>query len=427
MIALLLAAALLAQDGRRIPIKWRDGAEETVELLEHDARGMKVRVTGVAYPVWVPFADLDPRTAEATRRQLGGAVPAAAPSGGLTVPGLRLELDSGLVEGVELPSADPALLRLQTAAGVREIPRKEVRRTEAAHLDLRAIYTVEEIVAQFRERFHPATPEQWAAMAAELARAGLGDRALKALRIVAILKEPRGPERGLMEALGRLSAGLSDAEARGAAGRLQEACVTGDYDAALEQLGVIERRPAGEAAAEEWRRVKAEIVVLRGASGEARLQAEWGRAIELELMRLATAPAIGAAEADRFVSEQLMKEAGAKVAERLGYTRGDPAVTEAWGRRPSGARLIHSYGPSTLLLEAAAPTAEEWWGRAAPEERMNYLKGRHIERDREVVRREQKNCPSCGARGTVRGGGAGAPVVCPGCSGARAWRVLVYR
>ena len=174
-------------------------------------------------------------------------------------------------------------------------------------------------------------------------------------------------------------------------------------------------------------RIKTEIVVLRNLTNETRLQSEWLTALDAELMRVATDGAVGFAEADLYVRTRLMKDAERRVAERLGFTVGDPGVADAWRRRPSAQSKVHSYGPATFLIGAVAARQEQAWGEAAPEERFAYLKGLHVELHRSVDRVEAKNCSTCGARGTVRGTSLGSTAPCPVCRGAQTYRVLVYR
>lgn len=431
MIALLLTALLSIQDGRRLTVKYLDGAEETVEVLDHDSRGFRARLEGVDYDVWINFTDLDPRTVAATRQLLAGESPAVAPRRGIVVPGIRVTLDDGFVEGVRLPTGDANSIHVKTAAGTRVIARTDARRIEDVDVDMRGVYSPDEIYAKLFEQFHPSTADAWSALGLELNRAGLGDRALKAFRIASVLTEPQVPEHGLYEAVGRLYEAMIDVTAREAVGRMQDASHGGDYDAALARVHEVERmlRDVGgqRAALDELSRIKTEIVVLRNLTNETRLQNEWLTGLDAELMRVATDGAVSFAEADLYVRSKLMKDAERRVAERLGFTVGDPVVADAWRRRPQAQSKVHSYGAASFLNDAGAGRRETWWGEAAPEDRFAYLKGLHIELDRSVERVEAKNCSTCGARGTVRGATAGSNVPCPVCLGAQTFRVLVYR
>jgi hypothetical protein len=236
------------------------------------------------------------------------------------------------------------------------------------------------------------------------------------------------PEHGLYEAVGRLYAAMVDVTVREAVGQMQESSHVGDYEAALASVREVERLlGGGGAAAEELARIKTEIVVLRNLTHETRLQNEWLTAIDAELMRLATDGAVSFAEADLTARTKLMADAERRVAERLGFTVGDPVVSDAWRRRPQAQSKLHSYGAASFLSEAGTGRQELWWGEAAPEERFAYLKGLHIELHRSVERVEAKNCSTCGARGTVRGATMGSTAPCPVCRGAQTFRVLVYR
>lgn len=430
-MTLLLLATLALQDGRRITIKYVDGAEETVEVIAHDARGMRARIEGVDYDVWINYTDLDPRTVAATKQLLAGASPAVAPRRGIFVPGVRVTLDDGVVEGVRLPTTDANAIHVKTASGTHVIARTDARRIEDVDVDMRLVYTPDEIYAKLFEQFHPSRPAEWSALGQELNRAGLGDRALKAFRIAGVLGEPQVPEHGLYEAVGRLYAAMIDVTAREAVGRMQEASHLGDFETALARVHEVDRmlRESGRdgAALDELARIKTELVVLRGLSNETRLQNEWLTALDAELMRVATDGAVGFAEADLYVRTKLMKEAERRVAERLGFTVGDPVVADAWRRRPTAQSKVHSYGSASFLTGAGPARQEAWWGEAAPEERFAYLKGLHVESHRSVSRAEAKNCSTCGARGTVRGATLGSSVPCPVCLGAQTFRVLVYR
>lgn len=429
MTGLLLA---LCQDGRRITLKYRDGAQETVTVLKHDARGMMVHMDGIDYDVWIDFGDLDPRTVTATRQMLTGTTRPVPARRGLMVMGVRITLDDGVVEGLELPTSDAVEVRIKTSQGTRVIPRVDIRGMERVDVDMRLIYSPEEIYRKLFERFRPNKVEDWDSLGRELNRAGLGDRALQVFRIVTILKRPQVPEYGLYQSLGRLYLVLVDLTAREAVGRMQEASFVGDFDSALERVREVERilrvAQGGRRALEELLRVKTEIVVLRRLSTEGRLQSEWQSTIDALLMRIATDGAQGFAEADLYVRKRLMEDAEKRVADRLHFTPGDPVVADAWRRRPARQRLIHSYGSATVLLGRSSPNAsEDWWSRAAPEDRMAYLKGLHVELHRTVLREDAKNCPTCGARGSIRGSTPNSTITCPSCFGAQKYRVLVYR
>ena len=303
MIALLLLLSTAAQDGRHITVKFLDGAEETVEVIEHNARGLRARLEGVDYEVWINFSDLDPRTVAATRQLLAGASPAVAPRRGILVPGVRVTLDDGFVEGVRLPTSDANALHVKTAAGTRAIALTDARKIEDVDVDMRSVYSPEEIYEKLFEQFHPSRPEAWSALGQELNRAGLGDRALKAFRIARVLTEPQIPEHGLYEAVGRLYEEMIDVTSREAVGRMQEASYVGDYDSALARVQEVERllRESGAKGAglDDLARIKTEIVVLRNLTNETRLQSEWLTALDAELMRVATDGAVGFAEIGR--------------------------------------------------------------------------------------------------------------------------------
>jgi hypothetical protein len=131
---------------------------------------------------------------------------------------------------------------------------------------------------------------------------------------------------------------------------------------------------------------------------------------------------ISFADARGYVEGPMSNEVFAHVRWRFNFTPDDPAVKQAWDRRPADAFFKHSYDDASwFVLKPEARSAADWWAAASDESRYKLLKGLYVEKHLHVTLAELKSCGTCGGTGLVDN------AVCPACAGLKQQRVLIYR
>jgi hypothetical protein len=405
-------------------VRFLDGRAELAEVVGKDADGVTLRLAGLPRPVKFPWWQIDPADAARLRGE-GAGSPIPGP-GDLTVPGVRIRtIDNKTYEGILQPGAPAGQLSIRGPEGRVQVPLASVLSRDDVRLELRLVYSAEEIVALLTGRLRPSTAEDYDKLGAELQRARLEERAAGAFRMAELLRHPEWPEARICADLARLRERIEDLAVRRAVMQSQEGALAGDYDAAVTALDEAERAVGAgpEALLAELRRLRSQVHALRGRAREERLVAEGWRTMEALLKAKAMDRALAYAAARAHVEERLLPELLAELRRRFNFTPDDDAVRTAWEARPADAAFKHSTGEgSWLFLGADRRSPEAWWSAADDATRYLVLKGHFIEKRLKVVRTELKSCSGCGGTG-LDGKGS----VCPACLGLKAHRVLIYR
>lgn len=422
-IALAFAVRLSAQEAPE-RVRFLDGKAELCEVVGKDSDGVVLRLAGLPRPLKFAWWQIDPEDAARLRGE-GAASPIPGP-GDLTVPGVRVRTIEGRTyEGILQPGAPAGQLWIRGPEGRATIALSSVLAREEVRLEMRLVYSAEEIVALLTGRLRPSTAEDYDKLGAELQRAKLEERAAGAFRMAELLRHPEWPEAKICADLARLRERIEDLAVRRAVMLSQEGTLAGDYDAAVAALDEAERAAgaAPEALLAEIRRLRSQVHALRGRAREERLVAEGWRTMEALLKARAMDRALGYAQARAVVEERLLPELIDELRRRFNFTPEDPAAKLAWESRPGDAAFKHSVGEGTwLFLAPDRRSPESWWQGADDAARYRVLKGHFIEKHLQVVRSELKSCSGCGGTGLDGKGAA-----CDACQGLKAHRVLIYR
>lgn len=405
-------------------VRFLDGRAELAEVAGKDADGVTLRLAGLPRPVKFPWWQIDPADAARLRGE-GTGSPIPGP-GDLTVPGVRIRtVDGKTFEGILQPGAPAGQLWIRGPEGRAAVPLASVLARDDVRLEMRLVYSAEEIVALLTGRLRPSTAEDYDKLGAELQRAKLEERAAGAFRMAELLRHPEWPEARICADLARLRERIEDLAVRRAVMLSQEGTLAGDYDAAVTALDEAERAvgPGPEALLAELRRLRSQVHALRGRAREERLVAEGWRTMEALLKAKAMDRAVGYAQARAHVEERLLPELLAELRKRFNFTPDDDALRAAWEARPGDAAFKHSTGEgSWLFLGADRRAPEAWWSEADDAARYRVLKGHFVEKHLKVLRTELKSCSGCGGTGLDGKGSA-----CAACMGLKAHRVLIYR
>jgi hypothetical protein len=427
-----LPLAVLAQDGQKgetIRVRFLDKHEETVEVIDWNAKGLTLRLKDVPKPVFFEWWKLDPATAEALqRRYLGKTEGPADP--GLTLEGVRVRTANRVVEGVPIPDAPPDELRIRNAEGVWTFKLADVLSKETVRLRLTQVYTPNELYKILLDRLQPVEPVEWDKLAAELIRIGLPDRAEPVIRIGELLRRPELPEGKLYRDLVKLRERLDDLSLKKSVFQVQEQFLAGRYQESIEAVESLEKAVTDEALLADLRRVRTELQMLRDQSRDEQIIAEWFRTIDILLRSRAFDRAVSYRDAAEYVKSRMADEVLKAVSDRFGITKGDGSAKIVWEGRSPKVILKHSYGEASwVVARPELGNVEPWWTAADDAARYAVLKGLAIETHFRVVRVGEKNCPTCGGEGAVDR--AKYPNVlagvCPSCRGLKHERTVFYR
>ncbi len=346
---------------------------------------------------------------------------------GVTVPGVRITTREGRIyEGLLLPGPPRGDLRLKNVEGTFVIAEESIQSREEALLDLRRVYLPDEVLGILMGRIMPATPEDFDRLGTELLRVKLRERAVSAFRMAEMLRHPDASEARLHAELVKLRDRIGDLALRRTVYQAQESCLSGDYAAAVAQIGEVERTlvslPDALELLAEVRRLRTQVEEGRGRARDEGIVEETRCIIDASLKSLAMDRGLPLAAARAQVVESLPGEVLERVRRRYNFSPEDASAHAAWERRPEETRLRHSYErASWVVLQPGAREPEGWWREASDETRYALLKGLYVEKHLLVIHSGLKSCGGCG------GTGLADDAACGVCAGFKAQRVVIYR
>lgn len=423
----LSALAQGKQDsGKKERVRFVDGRVELCEIVSGDEAGITLRINRVPKPVTFRWWQLAPEDAERLRDRLVGG-PAEPPEGEPATEAERVRTHDGDVyEGIVQEGSPEGELWLKNARGTSVIRTESIATRRKIRMSLRRAYRPEEILRILVERDATKTPEAYDRLGTELLRAQLKERALAAFKLGEFLRHPERPEAALYRELSKLRSRIQNLEVRRSVFLAQERYLTGDYDAALRSIEAVEQSPEARTLppdlVRELSRLRAQLQEFRGEARNALLVSEWRRTLEALLKAKAMDRSAGYGAARAYAETEVVRETARRVGRRLNFSPDDPAVRQAWERRPARIEK-HSYDESSwIVLRPEVGDAAGWWNSADDTARYRLLKGIYVEKNRPILRQASKECSTCGGRGQVDG-----PRVCPACRGLKTFRVVLYR
>ncbi|MBI2900863.1 MAG: hypothetical protein HYY17_11820 [Planctomycetes bacterium] len=432
-VGLLVALApALAQEGKKgdtVRIRLLDKREETVEVVDWDEKGIRVKLKDVPAPVTYEWWKLDPESAQALKKRYLGKIETPAEEG-VTLDGVRVKTATRTVEGVVVPEGPPDEIRIKNAEGTWVFKLADVVSKEPVKLRIHQVYGAEELYRILMDRVRPSEAEEWDRLGAELIRAGLRDRAVHAFNMGELLRRAEFPEGRLLRDILRLRERLEDIALRRSVLDVQERFLSGRYQEAIDLIDLLEPGIKDAAALREVRRIRTELLQLRDQSREETIVAEWARAMDSHLRLKAYDPAVGFEDATAYVRQTLGNDVLRSVNERLNITRGDTSARIVWERRSARAVFKHAYGDASwIVVRPELGSAHSWWASADAAAKFRLLKGVAIEALLSVVRIAEKNCPTCGGTGAVDPSRfpEAAAGICPTCRGLKHERTVFYR
>ncbi len=384
----------------------------------------------------------------------------------LTVPGVRIVLEDGNVfEGALLEPKRPDSVHLKLADGPREFPSSRIVSVEEVDVSALEAYTPRQLYQRHvDEHGEPQTPQGHMDFAAHSQRIGDYEKALEHLETlqeefpefkaegVRLQKEAVLVIRSQQEAIS-----LFD-EVRAAAHRKQ-------YDramAALEKLQAdFPESPILEKV-ERYGLTSERLVAARRELDRERVASRyfyWMRDVAMDKAR---EEELTLSEVKSYAQREMADDISERVASSEQFTAEE--VKELWAERESFLKRRTSYGNGTFLvekpkkkakpstqnrgrdrrgrrnnsrddgpkIERKPPTADEWWMRARPNERRDWLLSFYAEHssDVNVKRTDYKQCLRCGGAGSLsvlgQTGGSQA-IICDRCWGLGVDKVVVFQ
>lgn len=414
--------------GETIRVRFIDQHEETVEVVDWNERGIRVRMKDVPQPVFFEWYKLDPGHADTLKKRYLGKAETPAEEG-VTIEGVRIRTSKETVEGVVLESP-PDEIKIKNAADIFVFKVADVVSQEKVRLRVNQVYTGEELEKILLQRMPPVDAEDWDKLGAELLKLGHGDRARQAFNLAEYLRRPELPEGQVYRDLVTLRRKLEDISLQKSIYQVQEVFLAGQYDEALLKVDALERAVRDEALLKDLRRLRTELQQLRDQSREEQIVAEWTRMTEVLIRTKAFDRMLGYRDAVSYVMNDLPADILKAVNERFHITGGDTSAKLVWEQRSARTANKHSYQNGSWLIERAELGAPEtWWAAADDASRFRVLKGVAIEKHCIVLRVVEKNCPTCGGTGTVdRAKYPHATLgICPSCLGLKHERTVFYR
>ncbi len=426
---------LLAQEGAKgdaVQVTFLNQRREDATVYSWSEDGIRLKLDGVTSPVYFSWTQLDPGCSLELRQKFLGKDETLQledmvtgfqliPRNGVDfLPVPRI----GLVVGMEIPSADPALLKLKSRSQIWIFLREDLLYIKRVKVNRSNFLTESEKENEVLNRVRPGDASGWDEVGRELERLGLKDLAINAFRRAEILRRPDLPEGRLYGELAHLRKTLEASGLQIQVLRAQEFFLSGKIEPALEILQIVAQAAQAPPLRARILQVSREIRSWWMSSMEEKLVQEWGRIMD-SLIRMKVADrSVSLEEAVTYVGKNLMSDTGKLIRLRFQFSEGDPTPRKLWEDRSVSNVRKHSYGEgSWIRVRPELGNPEPWWKSAEDPARVAYLKGLSIEQNYQVLWAGEKNCSLCGGAGSILGTGSRRKI-CGACRGLKSEKVV---
>jgi len=440
----------------------REGIPLQGKVLEGTEGGVRLRLIEGG-EVFVPWDRLIDRDVQRLKERLGFIVKEAEP---VQVPGVRVTLTDGTVyRGVLLPPRGEGRILLKLATGPLEIPNERIALTEEIQIDALEAYTPRQLYQMHVAEAEPASAADHFELAQFCRRIGDYEKALEHLQASAEL-EPDASGDAVRVQIEEVERILAQRDARRIFDEVRAAARRSQYSDALEAFDRLEADYPGSPFFDELARQgldRDSITEDQRAAWRARVVHHMYLQIREVARQAVREEEFTLAEAKGFAEKGLADAVVASVAGIDGFD--EALVRELWSERGDRTKRRATYGPGTYLVEKprkkeGAPTApptprgdrsrqrsrqqtertqapprptpEDWWKRAEPITRREWLLAYFAEHcsDVRVLRIEYDPCVRCAGRGWIpllNTEGGSARALCERCWGVARDRIVVYQ
>jgi len=461
---ILFCASLLLGAGvaRADLVTLADGRPLQGEVVTATEDELRFRIFGGG-EVILRWGDLIARDEERLKRELGFI---AEDEGEVTVPGVRVTLlDGNVYDGVPLEARREGVLSLKVATGPIEIPESRVRSVEEIGVAALDAYTPRELYDRYvREHVPQGGPEHFETVQ-YCRRIGDYEKALEHLALIEESHPDFQPEAVQLQK-SAVSVLLEQKEALELFDELRLAASRSRYDDALAALTRLESRFPESPILETVRRRRLDREHLEERQREQDRERVTGRYYywmrELARQKVREEE-LTLAEVRSYAEREFANDIAAQVAESENLEVDE--VKELFAARETRFKRRATYGDGTYLVEERKksrrperrgrsdrrdprrrdprrgpertieykpPTPDEWWAKAGPVARRDWLLAYYAEHssDVDVLRTDHKSCVRCGGTGRLRllgtSGGA-TEVPCDRCWGLGKDKIVVFQ
>ncbi len=438
VVALIDPSMVLAQEGHRgesVDVRFLNQREEVAIVDGWSDEGIRLKLEGISSSIYFSWSQLEPQCSKRLQRKFLGKGKTSRL--GDRVPGYRVIDRKGIdffpvphieiVEGISVPSSDPAVIRLKTGSRVRIFSRKDLVYIRQVSLDRSEVLTESERVGEVVNRVRPGDEKGWDEVGRELMQMGMKDRAIDAFRRAEVLRRPDLPEGKLYRDLIRIRRSLRLDQLKTEILRAQDFFLEQEFPSVLEILKVVGKAVKDYQVRSEIQRTGKEIRIWWRSSREEQIVVEWGRVIDSLIRSKVADRSITLTDAEAYLRTHLMSDTDRLIRLRFGFVKEDPDPVDLWEERSVADVRKHSFGEgSWVRVRPDLGNPQEWWKNADDSFRVAYLKGLSIESVYRVLWTGKKHCSHCGGKGVVFATGAQGSV-CPTCRGLKIEKILFYR